>query len=329
MNPQAMDAFGAAKESPPYPRILVTGASGFLGRHIVDALKSVTTSEIIAVSRSDYDFLDPAAAVRMLGDIQPDAIIHLAAKVGGIIANKNYPADFFFENNVINTWIFDACRRAGTRKLVTFMGGCSYPARAASPISEDLMWDGYPQPESAPYSIAKKLLLVQSDAYRIQYGLNSIVLIPGNVYGEFDNFNQEYAHVIPALIRRFIEARENGSQSIICYGSGNPTRDFVYAADVASLVPWFLTHYNCSEPVNLSSGTRTSIRELAETIARITGFTGTIEWDHSKPDGQMDKIFCVDRMTGLGLSCPTPLEEGLRRTIEWFEQARRMGTLRL
>jgi len=316
-------------QSSTFKRIWITGATGFLGAHVISALRQATDAALFPVSRSDYDLLDPTAAARALADIQPDAVIHLAAKVGGIIANKDYPADFFFENNVINTWMFDACRKAGVKKLVTFMGGCSYPAQAVSPIDENQMWQGFPQVESAPYSVAKKLLLIQADAYRRQYGLNAIVLIPGNVYGPFDNFNWEYAHVIPAMIRRFIEARDAGQPILTCYGSGKPTRDFVYAADVAQLVPWFLEHYNAIEPVNLSSGTRTSIRELAEMIKAATGYTGTIEWDTGKPDGQMDKIFSVERMKGLGLSCDTSLEEGLRLTIQWFEEARRKGEVRI
>lgn len=312
-----------------FQRILVTGASGFLGRHVVPALHAHGETEIISVHRKDYDLIEPGASARMLKDTKPDAVIHLAAKVGGIIANKDYPADFFFENNVINTWMFDACYKAGIKKLVTFMGGCSYPATASSPIAEHQMWEGYPQPESAPYSIAKKLLLVQSAAYRQQYGLNSIVLVPGNIYGEYDNFNWEYAHVIPAMIRRFIEARDTGKPVVACYGSGKPTRDFVYAGDVAALVPWFLEQYDSTEPVNISSGTRTCIRELAETVQHITGYTGTIEWDTSKPDGQMDKIFAVDRLRALGLRCDTPLEQGIRATINWFEQARAEGQVRL
>jgi GDP-L-fucose synthase len=312
-----------------FSKILVTGASGFLGAHVVSALREQTDAEIVAVRRSDFDLLEPMETKRMLREIQPDAVVHLAAKVGGIIANKDYPAEFFFENNVINTHLLDACYRAGVKKLVTFMGGCSYPATARSPIDEDQMWAGYPQPESAPYSIAKKMLLVQSDAYRRQYSFNSIVLIPGNLYGEHDNFNWEYAHVIPAMIRRFIEARESAAPTLTCYGSGKPTRDFVYAADVARLVPWFLAHYNSSAPVNLSTGTRITIRELAETIKAVTGYAGEITWDTSKPDGQMDKIFAVDRLRTLGLSCDTPLALGLEKTMDWFLHARTTGTVRL
>ena len=313
----------------PYKRILVTGATGFLGRHITPALQRELDAQIIPVGSRDYNLLHRDQVEAMLRDTKPDAVVHLAAKVGGIIANKKYPAEFFYENIVINTHTFHACHQAGIRKLVTFMGGCSYPAKAASPIAETQMWEGYPQSESAPYSVAKKMLLVQSESYRRQYGFNSIVLIPGNVYGEYDNFNMEYAHVIPAMIRRFIEAKENGAPSIPCYGSGRPTRDFVYAGDVAALIPWFLLNYDSSEPVNISSGTRTSIRELAETIRRVTGYEGRIEWDTSKPDGQIDKIFSVDRLRQLGLSCPTALEDGLRKTTDWFLKAREERTVRL
>ena len=313
----------------PFKRILVTGATGFLGRHVVPALHEATGAQVIGVNRLDYDLLKPGAAEAMLRDIRPDAVVHLAAKVGGIVANRNYPADFFYENIVINTHTFHACYEFGVKKFLTFIGGCSYPAKAPSPIREEYMWDGYPQPESAPYSVAKKMMLVQSESYRRQYGFNSVVLIPGNVYGEYDNFNLEYAHVIPALIRRFIEARDQGLPSVRCLGSGRPTRDFVYAGDVAQLTGWFLLHYDSSEPVNISTGTRTSIRELAETIRRLTGFSGEIEWDTSAPDGQMDKIFSVERLHSLGLKCSTTLEDGLRKTIAWFEQARKEGTARL
>lgn len=325
----------------PYKRVLVTGAHGFLGRHIVPALKSRLAlyhapglgtglaAEVVAVSRKDYDLLKPGQPEKMLADLRPDAVIHLAAKVGGIIANRDYPADFYYENVVLNTLTFDACFRAGVRKFVGLIGGCSYPSTAPSPIPEEQMWNGYPQAEAAPYSIAKRILLVQSDSYRRQHQFNSIVLIPGNVYGEHDNFNPEYAHVIPALIRRFIEAKEGGQGSITCFGSGRPARDFVYAGDVAALIPWFLLNYNSGEPVNISSGTRITIKELAETIRRLTGFQGELLWDASKPDGQMDKIFAVKRLHALGLDCPTPLEDGLRKTVDWFIRARREGTVRL
>lgn len=313
----------------PYQRILVTGATGFLGHHIMPVLRASCAAEVIGVGSKDYDLLEKQQAYQMLKNIRPDVVVHLAAYVGGIIANKKYPADFFYRNAVINTNTFEACYRMGVKRFLTLIGGCSYPAAARSPISEDQMWNGYPQPESAPYSIAKKLILVMSDSYRQQYGFDSSVLIPGNVYGEYDNFNEEYAHVIPALIRRFVEAKEKDAPFVTCYGSGRPTRDFVYAGDVAQLIPWFLFNYHSSEPVNISTGTRVSIAELAQTIKTTTGYRGEIRWDTSKPDGQIDKIFATDRLRQLGLRCPTPLEEGLRKTVEWFLAARQSGEVRL
>ncbi len=312
-----------------FHRILITGARGFLGRHIVPVLEQESGAEVIAVGRADYDLLVPGAAAAMLRDIDPDAVLHLAAKVAGIIANRNYPADFYYENSLINLMTFQACFEHGVKKFMTFMGGCSYPAHATSPIGEDQMWNGMPQPESAPYSTAKKMSLIQSEAYRRQHGFNSVVLIPGNVYGEYDNFNEEYSHVIPALIRRFIEAQEAGLPEVACYGSGRPTRDFVYAGDVARLIPWFFEHYDSSEPINLSSGTRTSIRELSETIAEVTGYKGRLTWDTTKPDGQLDKIFDVTRLRALGLSCDTSLREGVQRTADWFREARKSRDVRV
>ena len=312
-----------------YRRILVTGAKGFLGSHIVPALQQSSDSDIIEVTRADYDLLDTQQVGRMLKEATPDAVIHLAAKVGGIIANAKYPANFFYENTAINTAVFHACYQAGVKKLLTFIGGCSYPARAASPIVEKAMWDGYPQPESAAYSVAKKIMLVQSEAYRQQHGFNSVGLIPGNVDGEHYIFNLEQAHVIPSLIRKFIEAKENSAPFVTCFGSGKPTRDFVYGRDVAEVIPWFLENYDSSEPVNISSGIKTSIRELAESIKSITGYEGDIVWDTSKPDGQMDKIFSVEKLRSLGLSCNTALEEGLRKTVKWFADARVQGNVRL
>jgi GDP-L-fucose synthase len=312
-----------------FQRILVTGATGFLGRHIVPVLRREMGCEIVAVGRSEGDLSQPGAAEALLKKHRPDTVLHLAAKVGGIVANKAYPADFFRDNILINTQMFDAAFRSGTRHFMTFIGGCSYPGKAPSPISESQMWEGLPQGESAPYSVAKKMMLIQSASYRQQHGFDSVVLVPGNVYGEYDNFNWEYAHVIPATVRRFVEAKDASAPSVTCFGSGKPTRDFVYAGDVAALIPWFLRHYQGPEPVNISSGTRTSIRELAETVRRVSGFDGGIAWDTSKPDGQMDKIFDVARLHALGLSCPTPLEEGLQRTVAWFIRARAEGKVRL
>ena len=312
-----------------FKRIVVTGAHGFLGHHLMPRLQEAFSGEIVPVARKDYDLLQPGVPEAMIRDVQPDCVIHLAAKSGGIVDNKKRPADYYYENMVMNTHVLHASFKGGVTKLLTLMGGCSYPSKAVSPISEDQMWNGYPQIESAGYSVAKKMLLVQSWAYRVQYGFNSVVLVPGNLYGEWDNFNLEQSHVIPALIRKYIEARDARSPQVMALGTGKPTRDFVYAGDVAATLPWFLANYDSSEPVNISSGTRTSIKELAESIKEATGYEGEIVWDTSKPDGQMDKIFDVTRLHALGLTCDTPLREGLKRTAAWFEEARRNNTVRL
>ena len=313
-----------------FKRILVTGATGFMGRHIEQAIRTAyPDADVTGVGRKDYDLRCPDQSTQMIKDTDPEAVIHLAAKVGGIIANKRYPADFFTDNIQMVTQTFNASFDHGVKKFLTLIGGCSYPTTVPSPISEEHMWDGFPAAESAPYSLAKRMALIQSDAYRKQYDFNSLVLIPGNVYGEYDNFNEEYSHVIPALIRRFCEAREHQAPTISCYGSGRPTRDFVYAGDVARHIAWFLEHYNSSEPVNISSGTRTSIRELAETVQKLTGYTGTIEWDTSKPDGHLDKIFNVERLHELGLHCDTSLHDGLKKTIDWYMEEVQKGMVRL
>jgi GDP-L-fucose synthase len=312
-----------------FKRILVTGATGFMGHHIVPVLSAEMNSEIVPVGSKDYNLLKPGEPERMLQDVDPDCVVHLAAKSGGIIDNKERPADYFYTNLVMNTHTFDAAFKHGVKKFLSLMGGCSYPHDAISPIGEDQMWNGYPQKESAGYSVAKKMLLVQSETYRRQHGFNSVVLIPGNVYGEYDNFNLQESHVIPALLRKYLEAREEGEHSITAYGTGKPTRDFVYAGDVAATIPWFLRNYDSSEPVNISTGTRISIRELAETVKEVTGFQGDIVWDTSKPDGQMDKIFKVERLRTLGLSCDTSLQAGLQKTLDWFIRARTEGCVRL
>jgi GDP-L-fucose synthase len=302
-------------------RVTVTGASGFLGRHLIPALaRAYPASSVTALSRSHYELTDAAQVRRMFAETRPDVVFHLAAYVGGIGANREFPADFFSRNLLLTALMFEEASRYGLKKLIYPLGGCSYPATATSPIGEDQMWEGFPQAESAPYSIAKKTALVASEAYRRQYGLDSVVVIPGNMYGEYDNFRVRESHVIPALIRRFCEARRNKVRQIVAWGTGTPVRDFVYAGDVAAVLPFFIDHYHSSEPVNLSSGTSTTIRDLSETIRRLTRFDGDLLWDTSKPDGQPVKVFDVSRMASLGLSCPTRLEEGLKRAIDWFER---------
>lgn len=301
--------------------ILVTGATGFLGRHLMPILQDLYGAEKVAgVSSANYDLLDHRQVRRMFADHRPGKLVHLAAYSGGIGVNRIYPADFYFRNTVLTALVFEEAARAGVQKMIYTMGGCSYPATASSPIGEEQMWNGYPQVESAGYSAAKKMGIVASRSYRTQHGLNSVVLIPGNMYGEFDNFRDGESHVVPAMIRRFCEARQQGLAAVDMWGTGAPQRDFVYAGDVAAALLYFLENYDSSEPVNISSGTRTSIRELAETVGELVGYSGAIRWDASKPDGQMIKIFDVARLSSLGLACSTPLRAGLERTIAWFQR---------
>lgn len=300
-------------------RILLTGASGFLGRHTLPVLQQTYGSEnVVGVSSRDYDLMEKPQVERMFAEQRPDVVVHFAAYSGGIGANRKYPADFYFRNTILTALTFEAAARHKIKKLVYAIGGCSYPADAASPIGEDQLWKGYPQADSAGYSTAKMMGTVASKSYRRQYGLNSVVVIPGNMYGEYDNFSRLESHVVPATIRRFHEAKREGRNEITMWGTGKPERDFVYAADVAKTIPFFIDRYDSSEPVNISTGAATSVKSLSEAAAKLTGFSGKILWDSSKPDGQMIKIFAAGRLRSLGLSCDTPLEIGLKNTIGWF-----------
>ncbi len=300
-------------------RILVTGATGFLGRHTLPVLRRhFGADRVVGVSSRDYDLLDRGQVDRMLAEIRPDVIVHYAAYCGGNLSNMQFPADFYYRNTMFVANVFDAAARAGVKKIVYPMGGCSYPADAVSPIGEDQLWRGYPQKESAAYSTAKMMGAVAAKAYKTQFGMNAAILIPGNMYGEYDNFNALAGHVVSGMIRRYLEARLSGAAEVVMWGSGRPTRDFVYAGDVAATIPFFIEGVEECDPVNVSSGRQTSIKELAEIIAGLTGFQGEIRWDTEKPEGQLDKSFRIDRLRALGLGCPTPLQEGLARTIAWF-----------
>jgi len=302
-------------------KVSVTGASGFLGRHTVPVLQSRYGAEnVLALSSKDYDLLDRKQVRLMFAETKPDVLVHYTAYSGGIGINRAKPADFYFINIMMQALVFEEAVRYGKlKKLVYPMGGCSYPATAVSPIDEGQMWQGYPQDESAGYSVAKKMGIVASRSYRTQYGLKTSVIIPGNMYGEYDNFRNGESHVVPAFIRRYYEEKKGGAREIVMWGTGVPQRDFVYAGDVAALIPYFIEEYDSVEPVNISTGTTITIKELADTLKSTMGFDGKIQWDRSKPDGQMVKIFDVSRLHGLGLSCPTPLAEGLAKTIAWFQ----------
>ncbi len=300
--------------------ILVTGATGFLGRHLVPVLEEEFGKENVkGVCSRDFDLTEREQVEAMFERFRPDVVVHLAAYSGGIAANKKFQADFFHVNNLLMTHTFREAARRKVKKLVFPIAGCGYPSDAPTPIEEDMLWKGFPQGESAGYSMAKKMGAVASLVYRNQYGLDSSVPLPGNMYGEYDNFKKEESHVIPALVRRFHETILEGRDSITIWGTGNPVRDFVYAGDVARTFPFFIREHHSSDPVNISSGRGITIKELAAKIAELTGFQGEIHWDTTKPDGQMVKIFSVERMRSLGLECPTPLEEGLARTIAWFK----------
>lgn len=300
-------------------RIVVTGANGFLGRHTMPVLRARYGAEqVTGITSADYDLMNRAAVETMFRELAPDAVVHLAGYSGGIGANRAYPADFYHRNTVLTALMFEAAARHKIKKLLYPMGGCSYPAEATSPIGEDQLFRGYPQADSAPYSTAKMMGVVAARAYRDQYGLDATVIVPGNMYGEYDNFHPQDSHVAPAMLRRCYEARLESAPSVRMWGSGRPERDFVYAGDVAACIPFFIESFSEVGPVNISTGSRTSIRTLAETAARATGYTGDIRWDETKPDGQMVKIFDVTRLRALGLSCPTALDDGLARTADWL-----------
>lgn len=303
---------------------MVTGGSGFLGRHLVEDLSERSESGEIFVPRSDeYDLRERPDIERALVDSDADVVIHLAATVGGIGANRENPGRYFYENAIMGIELLEAARRYGVDKLTVIGTICSYPKHTAVPFSEDDLFDGYPEETNAPYGIAKKALLTQSWAYREQYDFDSIYLLPVNLYGPRDDFDLETSHVIPAIIRKCVEARERGADSITAWGTGEPTREFLYVRDAAEGILDATERYDGREPVNLGSGTEISIRDLIELIADLTGFEGDIEWDTSKPDGQPRRKLDVSRAKAeFDWEARTSLSDGLRETIEWYERNR-------
>ena len=302
-------------------RVLVTGGSGFLGSFVVEKLKQRNAAEVFVPRSSHYDLRQPQGISRMLQDFKADMIIHLAALAGGIGANRARPAEFFYNNLMMGVPLFHQAWENGIEKFVAVGSICSYPKFTPLPFKEENLWDGYPEETNAPYGLAKKMLLVQSQAYRQQYGYNSIYLMPVNLYGPRDNFNLETSHVIPALIRKAIEAGERGDQKILAWGDGSPTREFLYVEDAAEGILTAAENYNGSEPVNLGSGQEISIKDLVEMVVKLTDFRGQIVWQTDKPNGQPRRALDVSRAQEyFGWRAQVPFEEGMRRTIEWFKE---------
>ena len=301
--------------------VMVTGGAGFLGSHLVDDLESRSESVDVFVPRSDeYDLRNRDDIRRALDDSAPDVVIHLAATVGGIGANRENPGRYFYDNAVMGIELIEQARQFGVEKFTILGTICAYPEETPVPFSEDDLFEGYPEPTNAPYGIAKKALLTQSKAYRKQYDFDSIYLMPVNLYGPRDDFDLESSHVIPAIIRKCVEARERGDDGITAWGTGEPTREFLYVKDAAEGILDATENYDRSEPVNLGSGMEISIRKLVETIADVTGFEGEVDWDTSKPDGQMRRCLDTSRAKEyFGWEATTDFETGLERTVEWFE----------
>ncbi|MBW7959538.1 MAG: GDP-L-fucose synthase [Candidatus Promineofilum sp.] len=302
-------------------RVVVTGGAGFLGSHVVNVLRARKAGEIFVPLRETYDLRYQDAILDLLNDAQPTLIIHLAASVGGIGANRAHPAEFFYDNLMMGTQLLHESWRAGVDKFVAIGTVCAYPKYTPIPFREEDLWNGYPEETNAPYGLAKKMLLVQSQAYREEYGYNSIFLLPVNLYGPGDSFDLETSHVIPALIRKCLEAEQRGDKVLVAWGDGSPTREFLYVEDAAEGIVLASERYNESDPVNLGSGNEISIKDLLTTIAHHTGFSGRIEWDTSKPNGQPRRALNTDRAyERFGFRATTDFDEGLRRTIDWYRQ---------
>ena len=299
--------------------VLVTGGRGFLGRALGRRLSERGVAQIHTPGRADYDLTRPDDVEKLFANTTPDVVIHLAAQVGGIGMNMRRPADLYLSNLLMGTYVIEQARLQGTPKLVLLGTICAYPKFTPVPFTEDDLWNGYPEETNAPYGVAKKALLVHAQANRDQYGQNAIYLLPTNLYGPEDKFHPSVSHVIPALIKKAVAAKERGDEEIPVWGTGNATREFLYVDDAAEGIVLATERYDGAEPVNLGSGREVPIRELAETIVRLVGFEGSLRWDASKPDGQPRRRVDTRRAKGLfGFSASIDLEEGLRRTIDWY-----------
>ena len=304
-------------------RVVVTGGAGFLGSFVVEQLRTKGCRQIIVPRSRDYDLVEMEAVRRLYADTTPDILIHLAARVGGIGANQANPGRFFYENLVMGSQLIEIGRQRGLGKLVAIGTICAYPKFAPIPFQEDDIWAGYPEETNAPYGLAKKMMLVQSQAYRQQYGFNSIVLFPVNLYGPHDNFDLQTSHVIPALIRKCVEARDTGASEIVLWGDGTPTREFLYVEDAAEGILLAAEQYEDSRPLNLGTGEEISINGLATMIATEVGYTGRIAWDKTKPNGQPRRCLDVSRIKQtIGFQAKHTLRDGLKKTIAWFHAHR-------
>ncbi len=309
-------------------RILVTGGSGFLGGRVLEQLATHDVAEVLAPRSAEYDLRQLDGIRAALADSRPDVVIHLAAVVGGIGANMESPGQFFYENAIMGIQLIEQSRLAAVERFVCLGTVCAYPKFVPAPFHEDELWNGYPEETNAPYGLAKKMLLVQLQAYREQYGFNGIYLLPVNLYGPYDNFDERTSHVIPALIKKCCEALDSGAESISCWGSGRASREFLYVEDAAAGIIAAAERYSGGEPVNLGSGQEITILELTELIAELVGFRGRIEWDTDKPDGQPRRWLDTSRAEHeFGFRASTALREGLQRTIDWYRASSREQTV--
>jgi GDP-L-fucose synthase len=307
-------------------QVVVTGGAGFLGSFVLEKLQERGCRDVFVPRSREFDLVDIEAVKRMYREARPDIVIHLAARVGGIGANRANPGKFFYDNAMMGIQLIEQGRLFGLEKFVALGTVCAYPKFAPVPFKEESLWDGYPEETNAPYGVAKKMLLVQSQAYRQQYGFNSIYLLPVNLYGPRDNFDLESSHVIPALIRKCLEAREREEPEIVCWGDGTPTREFLYVEDCAEAIILATERYNKSEPVNIGTGQEISIEKLVQLIADLTGYQGRLVWDTTKPNGQPRRCLDTTRARELfGFSAKTNFREGLQRTIDWYLEAKKTG----
>ena len=307
-------------------RIAVTGGAGFLGAHVVERLRQRGCRHVLVPRSKDYDLREASAVAKLYEDVRPDVVIHLAAVVGGIGANRANPGRFFYDNAIMGIQMMEFARRAGVKKFVAVGTICSYPKFTPVPFSEDDLWNGYPEETNAPYGLAKKMLLVQAQAYRAQYGFNAIYPMLVNLYGPGDNFDVESSHVIPALIRKCIEATERGDSTITLWGDGSPTREFLYVDDAAEALVLATERYDAAEPVNVGSGKEWSIADLVAVIAEIVGYRGRVVWDTNKPNGQPRRCLDVGRAEKFfGFKSAVDLRDGIGRTVSWYRRQRAQG----